>query len=60
MITDQTMPDLTGKELIQKLKKIGSDLRTVLCTGYSSQVDEDQARQQEVDAFYMKPLDLSQ
>ena len=58
VITDQTMPFLTGKELIQELKKIRPDLHTILCTGYSSQIDEDQAKQQGIDAFCMKPLDL--
>lgn len=58
VITDQTMPQLSGKELIQKLKKIRPDLRTVLCTGFSSQIDEDQAQQLGIGAFCMKPLDL--
>jgi|LGOV01.1.fsa_nt_gb PAS domain S-box-containing protein len=58
VITDQTMPDLTGKDLIQELKKIRPDLRTILCTGFSSKIDEDQARQQGIDAFCMKPLAL--
>jgi len=58
VITDQTMPDLCGKDLIQELKKIRPDLRTILCTGFSSKIDEDQAKQQGIDAFCMKPLDL--
>ena len=58
VITDQTMPQLSGKELIQELKKIRPDLRTILCTGFSNQINEDQARQQGIDAFCMKPLDL--
>lgn len=58
VITDQTMPDLAGKELIQKLKKIKPDLRTILCTGFSSKIDEEQAKQQGIDAFCLKPLDL--
>ena len=58
VITDQTMPDLTGKELIQELKKIRVDLRTILCTDYSSKIDEGQAQQKGIDAFCMKPLNL--
>lgn len=60
VITDQTMPTLTGKELIHELKKIRPDLRTVLCTGFSSQVDEDEAKKLGIDVFLMKPLDLSE
>jgi PAS domain S-box-containing protein len=58
VISDQTMPDLTGMELLQKVKEIRPDMRTILCTGFSSQIDEGQAQQQEIDAFCMKPLDL--
>ncbi|MFK5926398.1 MAG: PAS domain S-box protein [Desulfuromusa sp.] len=58
VITDQTMPELCGKDLIQELKKIRPDLRTILCTGFSSKIDADRAKQQGIDAFCMKPLDL--
>jgi len=58
VITDQIMPDLTGEELIQELRKIRPNLRTILCTGSSSQINEDQAQQNGIDAFCMKPLSL--
>ncbi|MDA3902436.1 MAG: transporter substrate-binding domain-containing protein [Desulfuromusa sp.] len=58
VITDQTMPDLTGKELIQKLKEIRSDIPTIICTGFSSKVDEDNAEELGASAFLMKPLDI--
>ncbi len=60
VITDQTMPDLTGKELIQELLKIKPDLPTILCTGYSSKVSEEEARELGASAFMMKPLDLQE
>ena len=58
VITDQTMPDLTGKDLIQKIKKIRTDIPTILCTGFSNQVNEEGAKGLGIDAFLMKPLDL--
>ena len=58
VITDQTMPDLTGEELIQEVKKISPDMPTILCTGYSSKIDEDKAKELGINAFLMKPLDL--
>ncbi|MDA3902656.1 MAG: PAS domain-containing protein [Desulfuromusa sp.] len=58
VITDQTMPDLTGKELIQELKKIRVDIPTIICTGFSSKVDEDSAKELGASAFLMKPLDM--
>jgi DNA-binding NtrC family response regulator len=60
VVTDQTMPNLTGKDLSQEIKKIRSDIPTILCTGYSSKVDEEIAKELEISAFLMKPLDLSE
>ena len=58
VITGQTMPDLSGEDLIRELKKAHPDLRTILCTEYSGQVDEIQAKQQGIDACCVKPLNL--
>lgn len=58
VITDQTMPNLTGKELIEELKKVRPKIPTILCTGYSSRVDEAEAIKSGISAFMMKPLDL--
>ncbi|MBN1957011.1 MAG: PAS domain S-box protein [Desulfuromonadales bacterium] len=60
LITDQTMPGLTGKELIFQVKKIRPDIRTILLTGYSSKIDKEQAEQAGIDAFCMKPLSVSE
>jgi len=38
------MPDLTGEELIQEVKKISPDMPTILCTGYSRKIDEGKAK----------------
>jgi CheY-like chemotaxis protein len=58
VITDQTMPGITGLVLILELRKIRPDLLTILCTGFSSSVDEDITRELKINAFLMKPLDL--
>ncbi len=58
VITDQTMPELTGKDLILELKKIRPDIPTILCTGFSSKIDDMQAAELGINAFLMKPLDL--
>ena len=59
VITDQTMPDLCGKDLILELRKIRPDIPTILCTGFSSKIDEVQAAKLGINAFLMKPLNLS-
>jgi len=60
IITDQTMPHLTGEELIGEIKKIRPAIPTILCTGYSSKIDEDKAKELGISAFMMKPHDLPQ
>jgi signal transduction histidine kinase/CheY-like chemotaxis protein len=60
IITDQTMPELTGKELIQKIKKLRPEIPTILCTGYSSKINEEEARQLGISAFLMKPTDFTE
>jgi PAS domain S-box-containing protein len=58
VITDQTMPNLSGVELIRQLKEIRADIPTILCTGYSSKVNEAEAEALGIEAFMMKPLVL--
>jgi len=58
VITDQTMPELTGEQLVQEIKKIRPEMPTIICTGYSRKVDEKKAAELGISAFLMKPLDL--
>jgi signal transduction histidine kinase len=59
VITDQTMPDLCGQDLIHEIRKIRADIPTIICTGFSSKIDEDKAKALGISAFLMKPLDVS-
>ena len=58
IIADQTMPGMTGKDLIQEVKKIKPEIRTILCTGYSNKIDENQAKQLGINAFLVKPVNF--
>ena len=58
VITDQTMPELCGKELIQYMLGCRPDLATILYTGYSSKVDEPSALRCGAKAFMLKPLQI--
>ena len=60
LITDQTMPGLTGIELIAEIKKIKPQMPVILCTGHSSKVNNENAHQQGVDAYLEKPLEQEQ
>lgn len=60
IITDQTMPELSGKELAMQLKQIRPDLPIILCTGHSSQVSADSADHFGISAFCLKPLKMAE
>ncbi len=60
LITDQTMPKLTGYDLIREVRKIKPQLPTILCTGYSSQISEPEARALGVNAYCLKPIEMSE
>lgn len=56
VITDQTMPCMTGEVLARELRHIRPDIPIILCTGFSHAIDTEQAKAQGIDAFLMKPL----
>ncbi|MCK4838064.1 MAG: response regulator, partial [Desulfobulbaceae bacterium] len=59
VVTDLTMPDITGVELARMMLQIRPDIPIILCTGYSSTVNEDVAKAQGVKGFALKPLTRS-
>ena len=56
VITDQTMPSMTGSMLAHEFRQIRPDIPIILCTGFSYTIDAEQAKQQEIDVFLMKPV----
>ncbi len=56
VITDQTMPGMTGFDLARRMIQIRPSIPIILCTGYSSQVSKGQAMSYGVRGFVMKPL----
>ncbi|MBU1937039.1 PAS domain S-box protein [bacterium] len=63
VITDQTMPNLTGVELAGELMIIKPNIRIILMTGYSEVISPEQARKLGIREYIMKPVvlrDLSQ
>jgi CheY-like chemotaxis protein len=56
VLTDQTMPNMTGDQLAVELLAIRPDLPIILCTGYSSVMDPDKARELGIRAFLLKPV----
>lgn len=56
VITDQTMPNLTGTDLATELLKVRSDIPIILCTGRSNAVSPDSTKRAGIKAVLMKPL----
>jgi CheY-like chemotaxis protein len=59
VITDQTMPGMTGDELSAELMRINPQVPVILCTGYSHSLDEAGAAARGISAFVMKPMVMS-
>ncbi len=56
VITDMTMPNMTGDDLARKLMDIRSDIPVILCTGYSERISGEKARQIGIREFILKPI----
>jgi len=56
VITDMTMPNMTGVELVPRLKEIRSDIPIIICTGFSEMIDEDKAKAVGIREYVMKPI----
>lgn len=58
VITDMTMPHLTGVDLARELLKRRPGLPIILCTGFSEKIDMEKARSLGIQGFLMKPVQL--
>jgi PAS domain S-box-containing protein len=58
VISDMTMPGMTGDSLAAELMKIRSDIPVVICTGYSEKIDEQRARDLGIKGLVMKPFTI--
>jgi PAS domain S-box-containing protein len=56
VITDQTMPNLTGDALARELIVIRPGIPIILCTGFSTRVTEQKAYEMGIRGFVMKPF----
>jgi CheY-like chemotaxis protein len=56
VITDQTMPNMTGIELIDELREIRPKVPVILATGYSELINDDTIRDHRISKILMKPI----
>ena len=56
VITDQTMPNMTGADLAGALLRLRPDLPIILCTGFSEVISPEQAKAIGIREFVLKPM----
>jgi len=56
IITDKTMPQITGFDLARRAKEIRRDIPVILCTGFKDKNDTAKADEIGIQAFILKPL----
>ncbi|MGA8178658.1 MAG: response regulator, partial [Desulfobacterales bacterium] len=59
VITDMTMPHMTGDLLVKEMLRIRPDLPIIMCTGFSERIDEEEAKKIGVRQYIEKPLNRS-
>ena len=56
VITDMTMPNMTGVKLAEKIHKVRADIPVILCTGFSNGINKNNYKAQGISALIMKPV----
>ena len=57
IITDMTMPHLTGDKLAEEILKIRPHIPIILCTGYSQRMSDDRAKELGIREYLEKPME---
>jgi len=60
VITDTTMPAMTGDRLAQEILKVRPDMPIMICTGHSERISDEKAKEMGIKAFLMKPLEMGE
>ncbi len=58
VITDLTMPAMTGDRLAKQLIAVRPDIPIILCSGYSEQISREEARAFGIKEYVLKPISL--
>jgi signal transduction histidine kinase/ActR/RegA family two-component response regulator len=58
VISDMTMPNMTGDILAMELMKIRPDIPVIICTGYSERIDDQRAQELGIKGLMMKPFTI--
>ena len=58
VISDMTMPNMTGDILATELRRIRPDIPIIICTGYSERINEQKAEELNIQGLIMKPFTI--
>jgi PAS domain S-box-containing protein len=56
LVTDMTMPNMTGVKLAREIHKIRPGFPVIICTGFSERINRENYLQQGISGFVMKPM----
>lgn len=56
LISDLTMPGMSGMEVAKELKNLRPDMPVILCTGFSETITEQAETEAGIGALLMKPI----
>ncbi|MBU0767836.1 MAG: response regulator [Proteobacteria bacterium] len=59
IITDMTMPSMTGDKLVKEILNIRPDMPTIICTGFSDKIDAEKAKEIGATGYLEKPHEKS-
>lgn len=56
IISDMTMPNMTGVQFANEVKAIRTDIPVIICTGFSDQINESNCKELGIQGYIMKPV----
>lgn len=56
ILTDQTMPEFSGTEMIEQIFQLNPDIPVILCSGYNEQISEKEALELGCSRYLGKPI----
>ncbi|MBN1848879.1 MAG: PAS domain S-box protein [Deltaproteobacteria bacterium] len=60
VVTDQTMPNMTGDKLAEEIRKLHAHIPIILCTGFSETTNEQKSKESGINAYVLKPFDKTE
>ena len=60
LVTDESMPRITGIQLLEEIRKLSPDIPAIICTGYSELLDEVDIERMNLSAVLRKPCSIEE